>query len=135
MANGGGTFQPPCGPGLTGGMAAPPQLTHVNAHLSRRALGSNCALTMRSSHSIGSVARRVLLQILAHGTCQGELRLLDHVQAATLVLGLRAGRDGYSAKLYDHGFNAVGMDWQHNKHEQVCPSWPLILQANGAKIQ
>ena len=46
-----------------------------------------------------------------------------------LALELCAGHAGYTAALYDHGFEAIGVDWQHNQHDSVIPVMSVDLSS------
>ena len=50
-----------------------------------------------------------------------------------LALELCAGHAGYTAALYDHGFEAIGIDWQHNQHDSVIPVMTVDLSTKAGQ--
>ena len=44
-----------------------------------------------------------------------------------MALELCAGHAGYTAALWDHGFEAIGVDWKHNRHDSVIPVMSVDL--------
>ena len=51
--------------------------------------------------------------------------------ARPLALKLCAGHARLTASLVDHGFEGLGTDWRHNKHDAVVP----ILEADLSKAE
>ena len=53
----------------------------------------------------------------------------DTPQSRPLALELCAGHAGYTASLWDHGFEAIGVDWTQNGHDAIIPVMSVDLSS------